>query len=70
MSPTKNEWKETKTKIKARFGKLSNSDIEELNGHMEKLSSKVQRTYDWEKIRAEQECKAFSQSLKNTKDLF
>ena len=41
MTSTKNDWKETKGKIKAKFGKLSDADIDGLNGHMDQLTSKV-----------------------------
>jgi uncharacterized protein YjbJ (UPF0337 family) len=64
MKASSNEWKETRSKIKAQFGKLSSSDIDELNGHMEKLSNKVQKTYGYAKPKAEKESKMFTDSLK------
>ena len=64
MTSSKNDWKETKGKIKAKFGKLSDSDLEGLNGHMDQLSSKVQKAYDYDKTKAEKECKVFNESLK------
>lgn len=64
MTSSKNEWKETKGKIKAKFGKLSDSDIEGLHGHMDQLPSKVQKAYKYEKAKAELECKNFTDSLK------
>ena len=64
MTSSKSEWKQTKSKIKAKFGKLSDSDIDGLNGHMEKLPAKVQKAYDYDKVKAEKECKAFNDSLK------
>jgi uncharacterized protein YjbJ (UPF0337 family) len=63
MTASKNDWKETKTKIKAKFGKLSDSDIESLNGHMDQLTSKVQKAYDYDRSKAEQECRSFNESL-------
>jgi len=64
MTASKNDWKETKSKIKAKFGKLSDSDIEGLQGHMNLLTSKVQKAYDYDKSRAEKECKSFNDSLR------
>jgi len=66
MTSTKNDWKETKSKIRTKFGKLSDSDIEGLNGHMDQLSSKVQKVYEYDKEKAEQECKVFNDSLKKS----
>lgn len=66
MTSTKNDWKETRTKIKAKFGKLSDSDIEGLNGHMDQLTSKVQKAYEYDKTKAEEECKSFNDSLKKS----
>lgn len=64
MTSSKNDWKETKSKIKTKFGKLSDSDIDGLNGHMDQLQVKVQKAYQYDKDKAEQECKAFTDSLK------
>ncbi len=64
MTSSKNDWKETKGKIKAKFGKLSDSDIDGLNGHMDQLPAKVQKAYEYDKPKAEKECTAFTDSLK------
>lgn len=66
MTSTQNDWKETKDKIKARFGKLSDSDIDGLNSHMDQLSTKVQKAYEYDKTKAEKECKDFTESLKKS----
>ena len=64
MTSSKNDWKETKSKIKAKFGKLSDSEIDGLNGHMDQLPLKVQKAYKYEQAKAEEECKTFTESLK------
>lgn len=64
MTSRKNDWKETKSKIKSKFGKLNDSDIEALNGHMDQLSVKVQKVYEYDMARAVKECKSFTDSLK------
>ncbi len=63
---TKNhEWKILRRKIKKRFGKLSNVDIESLHGHMGQLANKIKMAYDYDKSKAEQECKSFYDSIKH-----
>ncbi len=63
MTPTA-EWKELKGRIKAKFGKLSDSEIESLNGHMDRLQAKVQKAYGYAEEKAKQECKSFNTSVK------
>jgi uncharacterized protein YjbJ (UPF0337 family) len=58
------EWKEVKTKIKNKFSKLSDSDIDGLDGNMDRLTSKVQKAYSYDQSTAEQECKEFNETLK------
>ena len=67
MASSKNEWKVTKSKIKEKFGKLSNADIDGLNGHLERLSVIVQKIYGYDKVKTESECKEFLAKLKNGK---
>ena len=64
MRSESDNWNETKGKIKAKYGKLSDSDIEGLNGHMDQLTTKLQKTYQYDKVRADQESRAFNESLK------
>ncbi len=59
----KPEWKELKNKIQSKFGKLNEQDLESLNGHMDKLTRTVQRVYNYDPNRAEEECKAFTETL-------
>jgi uncharacterized protein YjbJ (UPF0337 family) len=62
MTPA-TEWKDVKGKIKSKFGKLSDSEIEGLNGHMDKLQSKVKKAYAYTDEKAKQECKNFNESI-------
>ncbi len=57
------EWSTLRTKIKNRFGKLSDSDINGLKGHMDTLTKKVKNAYDYGHSKAERECKEFTDSL-------
>lgn len=63
MTASKNDWKVTKTKLKEKFSKLSDSDIDGLDGHMDQLSSKVQKAYSYDKDKADLECKSFNASI-------
>lgn len=60
----KPEWNVIKSKLKSTFPKFSDSDIEGLNGHMDQLESRVQKTYSYDQKKAASECKAFNESLK------
>lgn len=57
------EWNVVKGKIKTKFGKFNDADIESLKGHMDQLQSKVQKVYNYSEDKAKAECKAFNASL-------
>ncbi len=59
----KSEWSTVKGKIKEKFGKFNDADIESLNGHMDQLQSKVQKVYSYSEDKAKAECKSFNDSL-------
>lgn len=61
---TPQQWDEVKTKIQAKFSKLSSEDIDGLKGHMDQLTSKVQKVYNYDKAKAELECKPFNDANK------
>ncbi len=52
-----------KSKIKARFGKLSDESIESLKGNLEPLSSKLQSAYGYAREQADKESAGFKTSL-------
>ncbi len=60
----KKNWNELRGKIKRKFGKLNDTQLDSLQGHMDKLTSTVQKVYNYDKVKAEQECKSFTQSIK------
>lgn len=62
-----NNWTETKSKIKAKFGKLTDANIDLLNGNLEPLSGQLQSTYGYAKEQADKESASFKSSL--TEDL-
>jgi len=59
----KNDWNETKSKMKARFGKLTDDTIESLKGNLDGLSSKLQSAYSYPKDQADKESMSFKSTL-------
>jgi uncharacterized protein YjbJ (UPF0337 family) len=57
------DWSEVKTKLKARFGKLTDETIDSLKGNLDTLSSKLQSTYGYAKEQADKEFAGFKESL-------
>lgn len=58
-----NRWDQTKSLIKARFGKLTDSNIESVKSNLDLLSGKLQSVYGYAKEQAEREYKGFKATL-------
>ncbi len=56
------EWNETKAKIKSRFGKLTDENIESLKGSIDQLAGKLQHVYGYAKEQADREVANFKGS--------
>lgn len=56
-------WNELKGKIKAKWAKFTDQDIDELKGNLEQIAGKIQKTYGYAKEKAEQEFNEFKASL-------
>jgi len=52
-------WTEIKGKIKAKWGKLTDSEIDTFNGNLDQLAGKIQQTYGYAKEKAEEEYNNF-----------
>ena len=52
-------WKEMKGKVKQQWGKLTDDDLEQLEGHSEQLAGKLQERYGLAKEEAERQAKEF-----------
>jgi uncharacterized protein YjbJ (UPF0337 family) len=61
-----NQWNETREKIKNKFGKLNDKQLDGLNGHIDRLPGIVQDVYNYDYSRAVEECKPFSEAPKMT----
>jgi len=58
-------WAELKGKIKAKWGKLTDHDLDTINGDIERVIGKIQKKYGYARDRAKDELKDFQKSLKN-----
>lgn len=59
----KGKWKQLSGSIKARWGDLTNDDLDVVEGHSEYLEGKLQERYGWTKEKAQQEVRDFSSKL-------
>jgi uncharacterized protein YjbJ (UPF0337 family) len=55
----KGKWKEIKGSIKQQWGKLTDDDLTEAEGHEDKLIGALQKRYGYTREKAEQEYKDF-----------
>lgn len=52
------------SKIMAKWSKISESDVDGMNGSFEMLSSKIQEAYSYPKAKCEKECADFKRANK------
>jgi uncharacterized protein YjbJ (UPF0337 family) len=52
-------WHMLKGKMKAQWGRLTDDDLTQLEGHSEELAGKLQERYGWAREKAEREAKDF-----------
>jgi uncharacterized protein YjbJ (UPF0337 family) len=56
------KWREMKGQIQEKWGKLTDSDLTEINGRREAFLGKLQKRYGYAQDRAEQELNRFEES--------
>ncbi|QNN45609.1 CsbD family protein [Thermomonas brevis] len=59
----KGQWKQVTGKVKARWGKLTNDDVQVAEGNEEYLAGKLQERYGMAKDEAKREVNSFIDSL-------
>ncbi|KJJ97175.1 hypothetical protein UB43_25310 [Pseudomonas sp. 21] len=59
----KGKWKQLSGKLKEKWGKLTDDDLQAADGHAEYLVGKLQERYGWTREKAEQEVRDFSHRL-------
>ena len=52
-------WKQLKGKVKQQWGKLTDDDLKQLEGHGEQLAGKLQERYGLAKEEADRQAKEF-----------
>ena len=57
------KWKQLKGSIKAQWGKLTDDDLDRMEGDQHYLSGKLQERYGWAKDKADEEVKRFQKNL-------
>jgi uncharacterized protein YjbJ (UPF0337 family) len=56
------QWKTMKGKVRERWGKLTDDDMDVINGRRDQLVGRLQSTYGLAKDAAEKEVRAFEKS--------
>jgi uncharacterized protein YjbJ (UPF0337 family) len=65
----KGKWNQLKGDARTQWGKLTDSDWEQIAGQKDKLVGKLQEHYGWNRVEAEREVDDyFSTSQSNTRD--
>ncbi len=59
------KWKEFRGKIKERWGKITDSDLDRLRGNREQLAGLLQQKYGYAKEKAEKEIDQFLSWVKS-----
>ena len=57
------KWKQLKGSIKAQWGKLTDDDLDRMQGDQHYLSGKLQERYGWAKDKADEEVNRFQKKL-------
>jgi uncharacterized protein YjbJ (UPF0337 family) len=52
-------WEQIKGRVRQQWGKLTDQDLERLQGHVEELAGKIQQRYGLAKEEAERQAKEF-----------
>ena len=58
----KGNWKEIKGKVKQQWGKLTDDDLQQIDGKREELVGKIQAQYGYAREQAEEEGKKWEDS--------
>jgi len=60
---TQTDWNRVRGKIKQRWAKLSDDDIDYFNGKLDAIAGKLQEKYGYSRDEAEQELASFKKTL-------
>jgi len=62
----KGQWNQLKGEVKVKWGKLTDDDLEKIEGHFDKLVGKLQEKYGYSKEKAEREADQFYTTHRQT----
>ena len=57
------KWKQINSRIKARWGELTDDDLNVAEGHSQYLAGKLQERYGWSREKAHDELRDFTKDL-------
>ena len=63
--PIQNNWPNVKAKIKAKWSKLNDQEVESLKDNLDKVSAQIQKTYGITKDQAEKQFSDFKLTLQS-----
>jgi uncharacterized protein YjbJ (UPF0337 family) len=55
----KGKWNQIKGEVKIKWGKLTDDELDQIEGNYDKMIGKLQEKYGYEKEKAEKEAEAF-----------
>jgi uncharacterized protein YjbJ (UPF0337 family) len=55
----KGKWNQIKGEVKVQWGKLTDDELDEIDGQYDKIVGKLQEKYGYQKERAEEEAERF-----------
>ena len=57
------KWRQLKGSLQQKWGKLTDDDLDRLDGNQQYLSGKLQERYGWARDEADREIREFERSL-------
>jgi len=63
MEQLQGKWAQLKGEAKVQWGKLTDDDLDQVEGNAQKLAGRIQERYGYEKERAEREVDNFLRAL-------
>ncbi|RPI87977.1 MAG: CsbD family protein [Chloroflexi bacterium] len=66
----KGMWKQLKGTVKETWGELTDDDLTEVEGNVEKLAGKLQERYGWSRERADSEISHFIEKARTDSDIY
>ena len=62
------KWKQLRGEVQRRWGKLTNDELDQIDGNLDKLVGKLQERYGYDKARIEREVDALIHSASDAVD--